>query len=177
MSVVHGRVGKALLMTGLCDAVSCGKSGRTRSGCPSLPIARPDCLPSAARHRRRLPCRRCPQLTAARTHHHSQHVHCTACSANLSVLLSLPEILVTARAAKVLEGMLRCGRRAMGGNGEGVRERTDSMCSFASACLPACQLVYLSTYVRGHQAPKLRHACVCALLKLRQQIQQPTATT
>lgn len=34
------------------------------------------------------------------------HVHVTACSANLPGLLSLPESLVTARAARVLEGML-----------------------------------------------------------------------
>ena len=34
------------------------------------------------------------------------HVHVTACTANLPGLLSLPESLVTARAARVLEGML-----------------------------------------------------------------------
>ena len=37
------------------------------------------------------------------------HVHCTACTADLPGLLSLPESLVTARAAKVLEGMLLRG--------------------------------------------------------------------
>ncbi|KAI7840056.1 hypothetical protein COHA_006187 [Chlorella ohadii] len=37
------------------------------------------------------------------------HVHVTACSANLPGLLSLPESLVTARAARVLEGMLLRG--------------------------------------------------------------------
>lgn len=34
------------------------------------------------------------------------HVHVTACTANLPGLLSLPESLVAARAARVLEGML-----------------------------------------------------------------------
>lgn len=37
------------------------------------------------------------------------HVHCTACTADLPALLSLPESLVAARAAKVLEGMLLRG--------------------------------------------------------------------
>lgn len=37
------------------------------------------------------------------------HVHCTACTANLPGLLSLPESLVTARATKILEGMLLRG--------------------------------------------------------------------
>ena len=37
------------------------------------------------------------------------HVHCTACTADLPGLLSLPDSLVAARAAKVLEGMLMRG--------------------------------------------------------------------
>lgn len=37
------------------------------------------------------------------------HVHCTACTADLPGLLSLPESLVAARAARVLEGMLLRG--------------------------------------------------------------------
>lgn len=37
------------------------------------------------------------------------HVHVTACTANLPGLLALPESLVTARAARVLEGMLLRG--------------------------------------------------------------------
>lgn len=37
------------------------------------------------------------------------HVHCTACTANLPGLMSLPESLVAARAARILEGMLLRG--------------------------------------------------------------------
>jgi hypothetical protein len=37
------------------------------------------------------------------------HVHCTAVTANLPGLLSLPESLVTARSSDILEGMLSRG--------------------------------------------------------------------
>lgn len=59
------------------------------------------------------------------------HVHCTACSADLRSLLSLPESLVAARAAKILEGMLLRGFttiRDAGGADFGLAQAIEEGC-------------------------------------------------
>lgn len=69
------------------------------------------------------------------------HVHVTACSANLSSLLSLPESYVTARATVVLEGMLKRGFttvRDCGGADLGPSKKDGSLVQ------PSCTLVTLS---------------------------------